>query len=238
MIDHDRVEEEIIDLVLGGMVREERARFAAQLGEHMRTCDLCRTLYAGYSELAGRLALATPPIPPPASLEDRVVAEAAGMGPPVRAPSPRARLRRIALAAAAAGVLVAGSVAATVAVTRPGGGALSGEAVAVLTLPGTRLVQMEVADGGTVAFAYHTAARRSVVVGDGLAALPGGRVYELWLIGAAGPVPGAVFSPDDGRVVQAGDLATTSFDTVALTVEPSGGSDQPTTDPIAQTEVA
>ncbi len=222
MIDHDRVEEEIIDLVLGGMVREERARFAAQLGEHMRTCDLCRTLYAGYSELAGRLALATPPIPPPASLEDRVVAEAAGMGPP----------------AAAAGVLVAGSVAATVAVTRPGGGALSGEAVAVLTLPGTRLVQMEVADGGTVAFAYHTAARRSVVVGDGLAALPGGRVYELWLIGAAGPVPGAVFSPDDGRVVQAGDLATTSFDTVALTVEPSGGSDQPTTDPIAQTEVA
>lgn len=59
------------------------------------------------------------------------------------------------------------------------------------------------------------------------------RVYQLWYLKGDVPHPGTTFTPNqDGRVVVplSGDLS--NYQAIAVTVEPSGGSDAPTSDPI------
>lgn len=55
-------------------------------------------------------------------------------------------------------------------------------------------------------------------------------VYQLWYIsGSNAPSPGATFKPDaNGEEMMATTPGITSFDTVALTMEPAGGSTKPT----------
>lgn len=89
-------------------------------------------------------------------------------------------------------------------------------------------------DGGGTATvvwsARHTGA--AIAVSD-LPALPADRVLELWLIDGNGATPAGTFGPESEGVTWAlleGTLAP--GDTIGVTVEPRGGSQTPTTDPI------
>lgn len=65
---------------------------------------------------------------------------------------------------------------------------------------------------------------------------PSGQVYQLWMItGDQPPVPGPTFMPDaDGKaMVQVGGDAS-GAGSMAITMEPDGGSQSPTTTPIMQ----
>lgn len=72
----------------------------------------------------------------------------------------------------------------------------------------------------------------------GLPAPPQGHVYQLWLLrGACGeqpcaPTSAGVFDVDDGLVVVPVDRSIRNFAGAAVTLEPAGGSEQPTTDPL------
>ncbi len=74
---------------------------------------------------------------------------------------------------------------------------------------------------------------QSVFIVDGLASLPEDKTYELWYIGEDGPVSAGVFNTagagDTWRVL---DGTMGAGDAVGVTVEPAGGSEQPTTDPL------
>jgi hypothetical protein len=103
----------------------------------------------------------------------------------------------------------------------------------ILGSPHVTLVSQATTKGG-VAVVVLDAAKRQLVVGtSGLPALSAGKVYQLWLIGpvkivSAGLLPAAqngVTSP----VVATGVI---KGDKLGLTVEPAGGSKQPTTTPI------
>ncbi len=68
-------------------------------------------------------------------------------------------------------------------------------------------------------------------------AAPSGKTYQAWVIPPGGkPISAGVFAGGRTSV----DLETKAHpgDTVAVTVEPAGGSQQPTTQPIAATKVA
>jgi hypothetical protein len=73
----------------------------------------------------------------------------------------------------------------------------------------------------------------SVLIVDGLATLPDEKTYELWYIGEDGPISAGVFNThragESWRVL---DGAMSAGDAVGVTVEPAGGSEQPTTDPL------
>lgn len=75
---------------------------------------------------------------------------------------------------------------------------------------------------------------RAVLVASGLPALAEDRTYQLWLISDGDPQGAGLLQPGpDGRAVErmeAADLADVAQ--VAITVEPAGGSAQPTADPI------
>jgi hypothetical protein len=64
---------------------------------------------------------------------------------------------------------------------------------------------------------------------------PSGQVYQLWMISDGQPTPGPTFMPDpDGKatVQVGGDAADAGA--MAITMEPDGGSQTPTTSPVMQ----
>ena len=73
----------------------------------------------------------------------------------------------------------------------------------------------------------------SAIIVDDLPALGDDQDYQLWYIGAAGPVSAGTFDSDgSGTAWRVLDGTMAEGDTVGVTVEPKGGSEQPTTDPI------
>lgn len=74
-----------------------------------------------------------------------------------------------------------------------------------------------------------------IVAFRGMSQPPSGQVYQLWMITGGQVTPGPTFMPDAGgqAVVQIGGDAAGAGQ-MAVTMEPSGGSQTPTTSPIMQ----
>jgi hypothetical protein len=87
--------------------------------------------------------------------------------------------------------------------------------------------------GGTATLVWSNSLGRSAVVVDGLAQLPDDKVYEAWYIDADGAAPAGTFTAaGDGTSWHVLAGAMSPGDTIGVTVEPAGGSQAPTTDPI------
>src|SRR6266542_3550257 len=71
------------------------------------------------------------------------------------------------------------------------------------------------------------------IVGSGLPTPSGDRVYELWFQPepSAKMQPAGIFTPTDGRVVAPVTVGAL-FVVLAVSIEPAGGSRQPTTQPV------
>ncbi|HEV7742233.1 MAG TPA: anti-sigma factor, partial [Pseudolysinimonas sp.] len=92
---------------------------------------------------------------------------------------------------------------------------------------------VDVTGGGSATLVWSVALQRSALLVDGLTGLPAGSTYELWYIDTNGATPAGTFDVgDDGKhsIVLAGSMD--AGDTIGVTVEPSGGSKTPSTDPI------
>lgn len=73
----------------------------------------------------------------------------------------------------------------------------------------------------------------AVFVASGLKPLDEGRVYQLWLIHGAQPMAAGTFHADNegqGTLVVPAGAAALPFDTIGVSIEPAGGSEQPTGD--------
>lgn len=92
--------------------------------------------------------------------------------------------------------------------------------------------------GGTIRVTWSHDAGLSAVHLDDAPALASGHVYELWYVTADGAAHAAGLMPtgDDGWVTLDGSLQEGAA--VAITVEPAGGSEQPTTTPLAAVATA
>ncbi|MCS5721119.1 anti-sigma factor [Herbiconiux sp. CPCC 203407] len=148
--------------------------------------------------------------------------------------------------------LVAGVAAAAALFIGGGfvGGALSPDAPVVIDASATELAEITAAsdsqrttvelDGGTTAtLVWSEELGRSAVVTDGLEPLPDDKVYEAWYIDSEGAVPAGTFTASGAGTawhVLEGTMAAGA--TVGVTVEPAGGSETPTTDPVIVVESA
>lgn len=142
------------------------------------------------------------------------------------------RLRDALLAAAAAVLLVA---AAGFAVGRSAGGdgppSVQELAAAVAADPTHRLAVLE-GTAGTAQLLVDGEGR-GYLRGDGLAALDEGQTYQLWSLDGDTPVSLAVLGSRPGTVA----VPSGTVRTVAVSVEPAGGSASPTLPPVAVGEV-
>jgi anti-sigma-K factor RskA len=90
-----------------------------------------------------------------------------------------------------------------------------------------------VAGGGTATVVRSDEQGQAFLVATDLPDLASGKVYEAWTIGDdETPVPAGMFESDTGPVTVELTRAALDAGAVALSVEPTGGSDQPTTTPI------
>jgi anti-sigma-K factor RskA len=97
----------------------------------------------------------------------------------------------------------------------------------------------EVAGGGTAKLVWSNSLGSSAVMVDGLASLDSGKVYELWYIDDEGARAAGTFTVgDSGSTWRVLDGEMHAGDLVGVTVEPAGGSEQPTTDPIVAIQSA
>jgi hypothetical protein len=104
---------------------------------------------------------------------------------------------------------------------------------AFLSETGTHLVAFTPSSGQQLSVAFQPGQRQAWIVGRGLPAPSHRQVYELWYFpaGSEQPHPGGTFVPDHGTVLEPITLGP-SVATLAVTVEPAGGSKQPTSKPI------
>ncbi|WP_187365064.1 anti-sigma factor [Cellulosimicrobium cellulans] len=145
----------------------------------------------------------------------------------------RAGRRRWATAVAALAVLAAIAVPSTVA-WRQSERAAEAEAradriTALLAEPGAQVVSAPVTSGGT-AVAVVTA-DAALVTASGVDAPGADEVYQLWVMRDGAPVSAGTTGVTDGTLQIRTDAYRTG-DALALTVEPEGGSEQPTSEPV------
>jgi len=97
----------------------------------------------------------------------------------------------------------------------------------------------DVAGGGTAKLVWSNSLGSSAVMVDGLAVLDSDKVYELWYIDDEGARAAGTFTVgDSGATWRVLDGEMRAGDLVGVTVEPAGGSEQPTTDPIVAIQSA
>ncbi|WP_220447250.1 anti-sigma factor, partial [Nonomuraea deserti] len=108
----------------------------------------------------------------------------------------------------------------------------TGEVAAVLAAPDARTVRLPVTTGGTGTVVVSRSAGRMVFTSSGLRDLPGSQDYELWLTGPEGARPAGLLDRAAGGVTVPVVAPLEGERRVALTVEPAGGSEKPTTSPI------
>jgi anti-sigma-K factor RskA len=78
---------------------------------------------------------------------------------------------------------------------------------------------------------------RIVFVADDLPSIPEGQTCQIWVIKGDVPEPSGLFQPGGTETAASITTPIKKGDTVAITVEPAGGSEQPTTDPVLSAEL-
>ncbi|GGR16991.1 anti-sigma factor domain-containing protein [Agromyces mediolanus] len=151
---------------------------------------------------------------------------------PVDELAARRRRRRLVttLAAAASVAILAIGVAIGIGWSGPNGWGAQRELAALEAAPDAQRQTVEVSGGGEVTVLWSAELGRSAVMANGLPELGSTHDYELWYIDEAGPAPAGLVGANSWRVLE-GDFVDGMV--VGLTVEPAGGSEQPTTEPIA-----
>jgi anti-sigma-K factor RskA len=170
-------------------------------------------------------------VEPPESLRDRLLSEVSG--DPVRTlHTRRRRWQTIALAAAAALVIGLGALGVGMAL-RPA--ATPSTAEQVFAAPDVRTVSGQIPAGGTATVVFSRQKNAGVLVMNNVAPPEPGTVYQMWLIDDKGPRSAGMMdaknvAPSTTAVLP--DLGDSQM--LAFTVEPPGGSAQPTSAPFAK----
>jgi len=162
---------------------------------------------------------------------------AATAGPAERKASARWFARPVALVgmAAAAVLVVVGGVTVANVVQQPttSYSADAEQFAAINAAEDAQRISADVSGGGNATLVWSEQLASSAMIVDGLEQLPEESVYELWYIDGDGARPAGLFDvEDDGGTWRVLDGDMRPGDTIGITVEPEGGSDAPTTDPI------
>jgi anti-sigma-K factor RskA len=191
--------------------------------EHLAGCESCQVEVAELTLAAVELARAVEPAEPPPALRERILEAARAERPNVLPLRPRRVSPVWAVAAVAACVAIGLGIWNISLHSR-----LSDSRSAALGR--SQMVPVSGVSGSLVV----TPSGSAALVALHLSAAPAGKTYEAWVIhGKNAPVPaglfnggpGATFVPIDGKVKRGS--------VVAVTVEPAGGSAQPTSKPFA-----
>jgi anti-sigma-K factor RskA len=219
--------------VLDAVSADERMVFERHLGD----CDACRQEVSELQETASRLGAAAAMTPPP-RLKSNVMTQIRNVRQlppeapvvPLRRPGSTWALRLS--AAAAAVLLVVSGVLGVLLVQSKSGTEVDPQTAAIASIVkagDARVLNQGDPSTGRVTALMSVSADRMLLLSDDLADPPSGKTYQAWTIGAEIKSAGLI-EPVDGKVsleVEGIDVA----DAVGITIEPAGGSKQPSAPP-------
>jgi anti-sigma-K factor RskA len=227
-MDRERFEQLKDAFVLGALPEEERREFEEYLAEHPERQAEIDELGA----VAGLLALSPQEQEPPPELRRSIMAVVEAEAERPRAGSGLARMREFlgvrTLALGAAALLVIGLFSWNM----------------FLQAQIQDLQSRAPQDGRLVALEGSGAARqarvevmildndRAVLMAEDMPPVPEDKTFQIWVIENDVPKPGGLFEPREEWVVTNVEIPLDGADTIAITVEPEGGSPQPTTEPM------
>ncbi|MFC4048222.1 anti-sigma factor domain-containing protein [Actinomadura syzygii] len=220
--------------VLDALGDTERRRFE----HHLPRCAACADETAGLRETTTRLALAVAH-PPPPELRARVMTEIARTRqspPPLRRrlPSPRGRGGNWLAAAACLVLAVVGAITAA----HFHGDAehaqdLNRRIAAVMTAPDAQTSTAQTRDGATVTIVSSRSLDKAVITSSRLKRLPTAKTYQMWFLAtSAAPRSAGIMRPPADRpswpIIATG---LGNAQQIGMTIEPAGGSPQPSSAP-------
>jgi anti-sigma-K factor RskA len=227
---HERFTDAAASYLLGALPDEEKSAFEA----HLEGCPDCRAELEELRVAAEALPVAAPPMRPPPALKARIMAEVEreaallrSAGPEADRPAPKRERRRWrftlptpAVAALACATLLIGLGAGALLFGGSGGQTIQFERGKTLTANASAELDVS-GDSG-------------MLVARGLPEPGNGRVYQVWVQRDGGPPEptAALFTPRADGSATASIPDMKGVDTVMVSSEPTGGSPQPTTDPI------
>ena len=228
---------------------------AAAFERHLESCEACRDELNSFNAAVAIMADDAVEAPP-ARLRDSILASISEVRPlpptvavdtdteelaPVVSLQSR-RVRKVttwfAVAAAVLGVAMAGAVWRSVTLQSQVSqlATAAADLNAVLTAPDAQTVVQSVGDAhATVVMSMSQG--EAVLVTQGMAPPPAGSTYQVWFVGPSGTASSAGFVPNEpsSSTLLTGDPAGAVA--VGVTVEPEGGSPQPTTKPVMVMEL-
>ena len=231
---------------LNGLDAADLAEFEAHLGQSPATRDEVTEL----TDTAVLLGLAVEPVQPSAGLKASIMDQldahpqlpvAAASSAAFASPAGRKAQARwftrpvtaLAAVAAAIALFVGGGVITTSLAQNSFAQQQADQLAAINSADDAQRASVDLADGGTATLVWSNSLLSSALIVDGLAPLPADRTYELWYINDAGARPAGTFGvAGSGSTWRVLDGTMKAGDTVGVTVEPRGGSDAPTTDPV------
>jgi anti-sigma-K factor RskA len=212
------------------------AEEAEQFRTHLEGCAACREEVRELRDAAARMG-EVEAVAPPAALKSRILSAAdrtaqqppkvVRLGEQVKDGKRRRWAPRLAVAAAAAVVVVGGAVGIGQ-ITGDDGTTLQAGVVRVFEAEDAHTAEVDTSHGA-VRVATSPGRGEMAVDTSGLRPLDEEHVYQVWSI--ADDTPSSVLvlpDPDRGASMEMPAAGTQ----VAITVEPAGGSEQPTTEPI------
>jgi len=231
---------------LNGLDAADLAEFEAHLQQSQATRDEVTEL----TDTAVLLGLAVEPVQPSAGLKASIMDQldahpqlpvAAASSAAFASPAGRKAQARwftrpvtaLAAVAAAIALFVGGGVITTSLAQNSFAQQQADQLAAINSADDAQRASVDLADGGTATLVWSNSLLSSALIVDGLAPLPADRTYELWYINDAGARPAGTFGvAGSGSTWRVLDGTMKAGDTVGVTVEPRGGSDAPTTDPV------
>lgn len=221
---HDELRSLIAPYVLGAVPEDEVAMIRA----HIVTCEECMAEAERFAEATTSLALLVGDEEElPSGFADRVIDQ---VRPATEAPARQARgwWRNVFAATTAILLIAVGALGALLLDARSDANDRQALTEAVVTAaPGIEL------DGEAAERAkLLTGGDQATFVATGIEEAPSGKTYQLWFIENGTPVSAGTFDPRDGVAVLRVPREFLSGSAAAVTIEPTGGSDNPTTEPI------
>ncbi|MGW0816569.1 anti-sigma factor [Streptomyces viridiviolaceus] len=226
--------------VLHALPADEEAAFE----NHLSSCAPCRLEVGRLSEATGRLGAAETS-PPSADLRRRVLDQIGTVRQDRSDVSVSRRSRRrerslgLALAACLAAAAALGGVAWWQSSEADTAREEASEARAgavrladVLTAPDATISAEKLEYGGTASVVASRGQGRAAFIASALPPLSGDQVYQLWYAESGQYRAAGLLSATGGRQASVLDGRLGGATAVCVTVEPAGGSVQPTTDPI------
>lgn len=233
--------------VLDALSEEERVAYE----QHLAECPDCADEVAGFRETTARMG-ASDEQPTPAHLKRSVVeavSRTAQERPHLTPERPRetqtlraGRTRQVAARVGLAAAVLAVVVSVGWSVVEHNRNeelrAQQSGVSAVLSAPDATMKTKEMSGGTSVGIVRSTDMNKAVLVVKNLPRLDDERVYQMWTMSDGKPVPAGTM-PGQGDGTSSHLMSgIADVSQVAITVEPEGGSEQPTTDPIAMLSMA